>query len=166
VCLLGALALSPLIVALVLAGSQPAQAGCWDECMYVGNPCNSYPRDEYACTLQRSDCVAHCRRERERESESFGAIAYSSATRTFAYSADYSNRAEAEDGAVRACNEDDCEVIVWFYNSCGAVAIGSGGPTWGRDGTKQSAQRRALAQCVQEGQQNCKLVVSACSPGS
>src|SRR5262249_44863852 len=59
------------------------------------------------------------------EGDCYGAIATSSTTHRWGYVYNESTRAAAEAGALDQCGRGDCEVRVWFANSCGAVATGT-----------------------------------------
>jgi len=84
----------------------------------------------------------------------FGAIAYSQANRDVGWSYDHSSQSAAENSAYNECRgvtgARDCEVVIWFRNACGALAIapdGAYGSGWGED--QATAERKALQSCDQ-----------------
>lgn len=75
-------------------------------------------------------------------------------------------RAEAERKALTKCSEHgkDCEMIVWFEHSCGAVATGEvDNIYWGLGDGEGAARKNAINKCVQGGGRNCTVWVSQCS---
>jgi hypothetical protein len=79
----------------------------------------------------------------------YGAIAYSTSTRAYGFAYNYSTRAQAESAALGYCAQSDCGVVVWFSNSCGALATAPTGQ-WatGLGSSGDFAQASALAACV------------------
>src|ERR1700681_405368 len=57
--------------------------------------------------------------------DNFGAIAFSASSGAAGYSYDYASRDEAEERALQECGRG-CEVVLWFKNACGALAVGTG----------------------------------------
>src|SRR5271154_5870814 len=57
--------------------------------------------------------------------ENFGAIAYSQHDGASSHSYDYASQDEAEERAMQECGAG-CKVVLWFKNSCGALAAGQG----------------------------------------
>ncbi len=104
---------------------------------------------------------------------SYGAIAYSPAADNSAAAADKATRAEAEAAALKSCrdetrsNPDLCQSALWFKDACGALARDTKSSAWGTGwgDTQKIATNWAIGVCQQFGGTNCKLVVSACSPG-
>lgn len=97
----------------------------------------------------------------------YGAVSYS--PRTGAYGASYnmSTRSNAQRRAQRECanraSRNDCRVVIWFRNACGALANnedGAYGSGWA--GNRANAERQALRSCHQNGN-NCGIVVWACT---
>lgn len=95
----------------------------------------------------------------------FGAIAYSPRTGSYGYSHNYATRGQAERVAQRSCRAyaSDCRVIVYFYNSCAALAVGrSFGYGYGyAPGPKQS-RSIALANC-RANDRGCQVKRTVCS---
>ncbi|MEW6533957.1 MAG: DUF4189 domain-containing protein [Thermodesulfobacteriota bacterium] len=96
--------------------------------------------------------------------DNYGAIAYSSSTGRYGYSYDYGSRGDAESAAVTNCARSDCQVKVWFRNSCGALArAGNGALGYGFGFADRSgAESRALAECGARGS-SCRIVSWACT---
>jgi hypothetical protein len=93
----------------------------------------------------------------------FGSIAYSKSTGRSGYSYGYSDLNSANNDARSRCGQDDCEVMVVFWNGCGALAKGSDGSLgWGTAGSRAGAESRALQECNSSGS-NCEIVCWACS---
>ena len=91
----------------------------------------------------------------------YGAIAFSKSTGQTGYSYDYSSRGGAEQAALNKCGENDCEIQVWFQNSCGALAQGGDGAlgySWAANNRSQ-AESRALSECGS----NCEVLAWACT---
>ncbi|WP_081615325.1 DUF4189 domain-containing protein [Rhizobium freirei] len=95
----------------------------------------------------------------------FGAIAYSRDTGSYGSSHNYSSRAGAEEEALSACSSyaDDCRVVVYFRNACGALAVGSErGYGWGWSARRNQARDIAIANC-EENDSGCHVVSWTCS---
>ena len=94
--------------------------------------------------------------------ECYGAIAIDSNTGATGYSYNYANRTSAERMALNSCGQN-CEVAVWFRNTCAAVAYSyqnkTYGWSWGSNDLYTS-QRRALAECTGS---DCTVVASVCT---
>ncbi|AFZ44013.1 hypothetical protein PCC7418_1845 [Halothece sp. PCC 7418] len=111
---------------------------------------------------------ARCSEEDLAQSQSnYGAIAYSSSSDVYGRSWNYSSRQQAETRALRECQsrsaQNDCTVVTWFRDACGALATtpnnGYGGD-WGN--SIVAAERNALQICSQYGR-NCTILTSVCS---
>jgi hypothetical protein len=77
-----------------------------------------------------------------------GAIAYSQNSGGVGYAYDYDSRAAAEQHAPDSCGEDDCSVVLWFMNGCGALATGDDnayGTGWAS--TRREAEDIAMSAC-------------------
>ena len=90
----------------------------------------------------------------------YGAIALSDTTGRWGSSYDLATQASAEEAALRYCNADDCQVVVWFANTCGAVARRPDFVAWGLGETREVAEDAALAEC---GTDACQVVGWACT---
>ena len=64
-----------------------------------------------------------------------------------------------------ACTENGpgCEIIVWFFDSCAAVARGGDVVSFGNDYVEATAKKKALDACVKEGGTKCSVMVWHCS---
>ena len=93
--------------------------------------------------------------------EYYGAIAINTDTGATGYSYDYSSRASAERAALSQCS-GNCEIALWFSNTCGAVAYSyqnrSYGWAWGS--SSYTNERNALANCSGN---DCEVVSSVCT---
>jgi len=95
----------------------------------------------------------------------FGAIAYSTSTGSNGFSYDYPSRGAAEGVALDACSAyaGDCRVLVYFYNACGALAVGRHlgyGFAW--NVSRGAAKAVALANC-RANDSGCQVVRWVCS---
>ena len=79
--------------------------------------------------------------------DNYGAIAYSPSKGLYGYSYDYSSLQGAKYGAISRCHADDCKIVVWFKNGCGALATGTGGYGSGWGTTLSGAKHEALKAC-------------------
>lgn len=98
-------------------------------------------------------------------SAAYGAISFSPSTGAHGSSYGFTSRQKAESRAQTECADysDDCEVVIWFKNACGAVARGEGGAwasAWGNG--RKLAESNALSECRALGD-GCKVVVWACT---
>jgi hypothetical protein len=141
--------------------SAPAQQDCMSECMHEAG-CWGGGNSPTGCAVALPNCQAKCRQSSQK---SYGAIAYSKKTKTCGWSYDWGSQQKAEQVAVDNCSKHGpgCEVIVWYANNCGAVAVDGTIVTWGTDWTKQRAGARALDQCKKTGGKKCELQTAQCS---
>lgn len=101
--------------------------------------------------------------------EAFGAIAYSRSTGNYGYSYGKASRPEAERVALGFCaaqrdRAQDCGVLVWFWNSCAALAKASNGAYGGDHAAdRPSAQQAALRICANYGGGDCRVIQTVCS---
>jgi hypothetical protein len=96
--------------------------------------------------------------------DNYGAIAYSESTGNWGYSYDYGSRAQAENSALGRCGRGDCEIKVWFKNSCGALAKASNGAlgwSYAAD-SRAEAESLALSECRSRGS-NCRILCWTCT---
>ena len=97
----------------------------------------------------------------------FGAMAYCPNTNTTSWSRNYDSRSGAETRALDECRErggKKCQVVVWFKNACGAIAVGPGGAGSGWGTTKDRAQLEALKSCT-EISKKCEIKHTRCTEG-
>jgi serine/threonine-protein kinase len=83
--------------------------------------------------------------------EYFGAIAYSQGKRAHGWGKDYPSRQQAEKAALANCAKyaEDCSVVVWFKNACGALSLGPKGAGWAWAHKQSDADRAATRACAQ-----------------
>ncbi len=113
--------------------------------------------------LQRANPSCSPANSRGTETGKFGAIAYSRSTGRFGNSSDQPSIESAETIALQQCRPRDCQVQVWFRNSCAALAKGSNGQTaFFVDPAKEIAERIAVKACKKRGGE-CTVVCSVCS---
>lgn len=104
----------------------------------------------------------------------YGAIAMSTMSFAWGSTVEYKSKGDATHDAKRRCAESgakDCEVKIWFFSSCAALAIkspdkGDINGSWGtgRAGAKEQAEKIALDNCKKYTPEGCKIVESLCSP--
>jgi hypothetical protein len=150
------------VTVALLGGARPASAQA-GSCLYncEGSECADFSNRSSFCLEQRGRCEAYCSGTRY-----YGAIAYSGADGAFGWTVDRDDQARAQRDALRYCAEHGsaCKSVVWFYNSCGAVAADGGKVAWGRAPTSRQAERIAIEECGKLGGRNCSVKVSRCSP--
>ena len=80
----------------------------------------------------------------------YGAIAWSQRTKAHGWSRDYPTRTAAEKAALAGCAKlaKDCQVVLWFKNACGAIAIGPKGSGWAWNADQTLAEAGALNACA------------------
>lgn len=101
----------------------------------------------------------------------YGAIAISPSTMNYAATNGEFSQERAELIAMEHCanssdKPQDCEIAVWFYDSCGSLATKEGenaawGGDWGR--STAQAQSKALQQCQKFTQDKCKVELTICT---
>ena len=155
-------------LATVIAFAMPAAADCMSACQGDYYACtNAY--DSRDCSTRRSICQQRCIIGNQRQ---FGAIAFSPASGAYGYSFEYSTRNQAEKRAIAECKArdgdnrgDDCAVEIWFFDNCGALAVGAGktrSAAYAAD--KATAIRRALEACKwRNGGAACEIKATVCS---
>jgi len=95
----------------------------------------------------------------------FGSIAYSQGSGRFGSSWSFGDQFDAVEQALASCNRGDCRTLLWFRNSCGALARARNGAiVWASSSSLVDAKRRASNQCTSEWG-SCKLICSICSGG-
>lgn len=93
----------------------------------------------------------------------YGAIAFSVSTGASGWSNNFSSVSEAQSAAVNSCDKPDCQVVVWFKNNCGALAVGKDN-CWGTGwaDSRAEAERLALKTCGNYGD-NCRVECWSCN---
>ncbi len=150
------------VIALSAFYTSNVFADCYDQCMSIKGCWHKGQTYSSYCGSAEVNCEAECWRKEE-QVKAFGAIAYSQNDGSYGFSHGQENRKEAERVALGYCGQygKNCKAMVWFYNSCGAVAANDRGKTgWGRADTEEAAQKKAMKSC---GKKNCEIKVSHCS---
>lgn len=81
----------------------------------------------------------------------FGAIAFSTRSGAHGWANDYGSRYGAENAALAQCG-GGCRVVLWFKNTCGALATASDnsyGTGW--SGSRRTAEAIAMRNCRERG---------------
>lgn len=94
----------------------------------------------------------------------YGAIAYSPRTGANGWAYDHQTREAAEKVALQNCrkNAEDCQVLVWFKNACGAVARGPKGYGWGWAPQQGGADIEATKACSTHSK-GCSVIRRVCT---
>jgi len=104
--------------------------------------------------------------ESTRTSDQYGAIAYSKSTGRFGSSWNQATRNTAERSATSTCGRQDCRVLLWFQNGCGALAVArNGGHAWNLGRSLYEAKLLTSNRCTSQFG-GCKLICSVCSQGN
>jgi hypothetical protein len=93
----------------------------------------------------------------------YGAIAYSTNNGRYGYTYDYATQASAETDALKNCADGSCTIVIWFKNTCAALAIGDGfayGVAWAND--KGDAEASAMTFCSQNAK-GCNIAQWICT---
>jgi len=109
---------------------------------------------------RRAECQINC--TYNKDNKSWGAIAYSSKDKGFGWSHEWNDENEAKKVALDNCSKhgSGCEVRVWYYNNCAALAADGDIVTWGVDIVGSKAEQKALEKCKQAGGKNCVIEVT------
>ncbi len=156
-----------------------AQAFCHDNCHVE---CSNGSGDYGNCY---SVCQAWCPDDNQTiygnggtyaaPTRQYAAIALSPDTLDYGYSYGWGSQAEAEASAIDYCAKGksaakDCAVQLWFYDSCGSLALkpdsGKKDGAWGADwaSSKKAAASKALKHCQKAaGSAGCKTEVTFCA---
>lgn len=168
-----------LVCGLALAAiAMPAAAldQCLLSCDAEFGGCANNPDPAYNCGLSLSGCYGRCQGSSNGggAQQSFGAISISPSTMVHGYSYGFGSQAQAESAAIQYCRDNqehpgDCKSVLWFYDTCGALAIAPHGKNdlnyWGSAwaDSKRSAERQAMSYCAENGVRGCRIAVSYCS---
>ena len=94
--------------------------------------------------------------------DSFGALAFSTSSGAAGRSYDYDSRDEAEERALQECGRG-CEVVLWFKDACGALAVGEGnGYGTGWASSRSEAEGLAIDYC-RKNTGGCEIAQWACT---
>jgi serine/threonine protein kinase, bacterial len=94
--------------------------------------------------------------------DNWGAIAYSESTGRYGYVYDYPSQAAAINSAVERCKAQDCRAVVWFKNSCAALAKGGTNYGYSIGDTRADVEAKALAECRKRGG-GCRVIQWVCT---
>jgi serine/threonine-protein kinase len=96
----------------------------------------------------------------------FGSIVYSIEARQYGWANNQPSREAAEQAAMGACRKlaSDCRVLVWFRNSCGALATASKSHAAETADTQSEAEAKAMKLCAKRSR-HCKVTRSFCTGG-
>jgi hypothetical protein len=94
----------------------------------------------------------------------FGSIVYSVEARQYGWANNHPTREAAEQAALAACRKSaaDCRVVVWFRNSCGALATALESHGAETADSKAVAEDKALKLCAKRSRR-CKVTRSFCA---
>ena len=152
----------------------PAMASSWDNC---SSQCTGFSGDTDPGTCT-SRCASGCVDSdpvyggggTSQSRRVYGAIAFSESTYTSGSSDNGFSQLDAEQKAMHSCETNepqkpkDCKIILWFYNSCAAVAMkyGTESDRWGADhaGSIRQAEKKALKLCAAK---ECIINYSYCT---
>ena len=151
-----------IIVAIFILGSATAAfADCFDQCMSIKDCWHRGEGYSSFCGSAEVNCEMSCR-DKQSTRGSYGAIAYSAKDESYGFSDSQNSQREAEDLAMGYCQQygTGCRAMVWFKNSCGAVASNGKKTGWGHGDTEEAAQKKALKSCRKK---NCEIKVSHCT---
>src|SRR3989338_5865201 len=140
-------------------------ADCYTECLQVSGCWKPEPGGNVSyCSDTQARFSSSCRDSGPSGGgKIYGAIAYSKRNGAYGYSHGWTSRKKAEKVALKNCSDNGsgCKSVVWFYNSCGAVASDGRHVTSGRDSTSRIAAEQALGKCNKSFfKGKCKAVVS------
>ena len=97
---------------------------------------------------------------------SYGAIAYGKTSGAWGSSYSWPSQDKAESVAMQNCQKyaNDCEIMVWFHDECGAVAADDDGNAyWGLGDGTGGAGENAMQKCGNGGGKNCQVQAAECS---
>jgi hypothetical protein len=140
-----------LLFALFLPSIAFAYGDCYRDCMDASG-CWSARSDENVsyCSGVQATCSSRCRDEGPGGGgQVYGAIAYSKKKGVYGYSYGWNSQKKAEAVALKNCKDSGpgCKSVVWFYNSCAAVASDGPHVTWGQADTASAAIKDAVDKC-------------------
>ena len=161
----------------LLIFSSVSEAGdCYTDCVNSSN-CSSLSSDHNSayCGDAVSRCQMTCLQKTDDSHDSYGAIAYSVKNNAYGFSDSWKDKKEAQKAAMKYCSQNGkgCKNMVWFRNSCGAVASDGKKASWGYGPSIQAAQKQALDNCNKGFsfgfflglyfKKHCEVKVSHCS---
>ena len=154
-----------LAVTALLVVSPIAGADCVPYCQGERYACED-SADSSACSTQFQICVQNCLGGGA-GADNYGAIAYSPSSGEYGYSYEFETQGEAERRALAECASaggEQCEIVVWFNQACGAIAksdTGAWGADWGE--SRAEAEAKATAICDRYSDHRCGVLHSQCT---
>ena len=96
--------------------------------------------------------------------DKYGALAFSAGDGAWGWWADANTQASASANALAKCQEHggNCEVVLEFWNTCAAFAVGNGGQGWAHGPDSNAVQQAAVGYCSEHGT-GCAVKVWACT---
>jgi hypothetical protein len=150
-----------LLLALGLGFIGDVKAGCRQVCTRDESCDQLSGNDRWNCIrgTPAQSCQTVC-------SDQYGAIAYSRSTGAYGYAYDFDSEARARRTALNNCarRATDCQVVMTFFDQCGALAETPKyevSPGLGK--TRKEAEDRSLAACRAAGGKNCSVAAWTCS---
>ncbi len=159
-----ALLYASLALCLTFYATYAPAGECLPDCMRAHNCWNMYGGMSQAyCSGILPSCQMNCRQSSQ--GESFGAIAYSAKDKGAGWSFGWNSESKAEQVALDNCSKhgSQCKVLVWYRNSCGAVAADGDIVAWGQASAKRTAEQSALDKCGKAGGKKCAIETAQCS---
>jgi hypothetical protein len=154
-------------LSLLGGGVAAAQSSCIVDCMYGSGCWSGYSvQNPSACNVQPELCRIQCE---GKSKAGWGAIAYSKVDKISGWSFEVTDKASAENLALRFCVRQGgkkCVVETSFNHLCGSLAADGDIVGWGTAGDKSAAQQRAIAECTHAGGKKCAIEAWACSAPS
>ena len=147
-----------------VASAGAARADCVDDCQ-AATYCDSTMHASGECSEKLNQCYQlQC----NKSTEAFGAIAYGADSQAFGYSFDSTDAVTASSVAMGNCKKhgDDCQLVLNFSNSCGAVAAVANSNRFaiGQGASKEQAQYFAVDNCKKNGGgDGCEVQVWSCA---
>jgi hypothetical protein len=155
------------MVALLFLTATAARADCFSSCsgeyyacLHTGSVGN--------CSHRRSMCQQSCTLGGGGNAALYGAIAYSPSTGAWGTAARFGSQAAAIQRALQECRNRggaDCtSEPLWFRSpSCGALAGGQANWALKHAGSREAANRSAIAACQQHGSAACAIKAAVCA---
>ena len=139
-----------------------AEANATAVCQQHWGTCLS---DLSACSFLNGTQVTRTNPPPQPHAVSWGAIAYSAPDMQAGYASGKDDRSLAGKDAMDACSQRGraCVLRAVFNKQCGALAADRSFVGWATSAQPRDAQQEAVAQCTQNGGQNCMLHVLFCS---
>ncbi len=148
--------------AILAVAAPPVMADCVNDCRSA-TYCDSTMHASGECGRRLDACY---RRECNRPSRTYGAIAYGAESTAAGWSYDFGTPGDAGRKALSTCRVrgDDCKLVLTFSNGCAALAAGDDKRfATAQANTGEAAKASALAACKDQGGANCEVQAWSCS---